>query len=129
MPYLCRLLTSLVLSFFQHSLSLPFMKFALMLFSSVLLLNAGCGADNVSPTPPDETSAPPAVLDLSRDHLPDEMDDGEIGEDAALLPDLLGNESDAGKVKLSGGVITDKEAATLMDKIEGAEVKLEVKTP
>ena len=113
------------------------MKPAFILLGGLLFLSSGCDStvsqreatDAPAPAPIETPTGAPTTLDLSREHMSDDIDEVELAEDEALLPDLLGNENEEGKVKLSGGVITDKEAPTLMDRIDGAEVKLEVKTP
>ncbi len=100
-----------------------------IVFSMFLALGA-CDAARTGdePAPAAEPTAP-LNLDLSRDHMPVDDEVVEVGEEDNLLPDLVGNEAESGTVKLSGSVITNKEAPTLREKIDGAEVKLEVKTP
>lgn len=108
-----------------------------ILFGMLLALGACDSAptsqEAVTEAEPEALTAPPpeapVTLDLSREHLPVDDELVEVGEAENLLPDLVGNQAESGKVKLSGSVITDKEALTLRDKVDGAEVKLEVKTP
>ena len=96
-----------------------------ILFSMVMLL-AACGQDRDAQSVAPE-AAPDTPLDLSREHIQDTTV-VDVGEDSALLPELMNEDDDDSRVKLSGGVITNKDAPTLREKIEGAEVKLEVKT-
>ncbi len=85
-------------------------------------------APDSAPQPP-----PPAPLDLSDEHLQGLLDESGDAGDALperdrLLPDYFAEEKDPRKVKVTGGVLTDEEAASLRDAIDGAEVKVEVRT-
>ena len=45
-----------------------------------------------------------------------------------LLPDMFGQQKKAGKVSVSGGILTDPDKDELLDSVNGAEVSLSVKT-
>ncbi len=87
-------------------------------------------------TPAADTNAVDAIpenatpLDLSRNHLSDgDAGTVELADDPELLPDLFSGENDDSRVSVSGNLITDETATALRDRLDGAEVKIEVKTP
>ena len=118
--------------------------FVITLFASGVLLGvlAGCGdaqpppsePDLVLPTPvpPREPAEPtePTELNLSLDLIHDIVSetDGEELVDPQILPQLVDQEALAKRVKLKGKVLTDKEALDMKDRIEGVELKIEIKT-
>ena len=83
--------------------------------------------DNTATDAVPENATP---LDLSRSHLPG-GDSGtvELADDQELLPDFFNGEGDDNRVNVSGSLITDEAGTTLRDRVDGAEVKIEVKTP
>ncbi len=72
-------------------------------------------------------------LNLSRDgvnRVLDEMGDEALELDAQrILPDMFDAETDREKMKISGSVLTDEEARTLLDRVDGVELKIELTTP
>ncbi len=92
----------------------------------------------VAPAPqaPVDAAPPPAPpLDLSRDAIRQTADEfadsaeATVGDAPDVLPDLFeGDGSDADKVKVSGSVLTDEEATTLRDRVDGVELKVKVPT-
>jgi hypothetical protein len=53
---------------------------------------------------------------------------GETAYQKDLLPELFGQDKKAGKVAVSGGLLTDPYEEELLDSVNGAEVSLSVKT-
>jgi hypothetical protein len=72
-------------------------------------------------------------LDLSRggvERVLEAMDDVELGLDKdRILPELFDAEAEQEKMRLSGGVLTNKEAESLRDRIDGVELKIELTRP
>ena len=85
---------------------------------------ADAGAPAIDAAPANATP-----LDLSRNHLPG-GDPGtvELADERELLPDLFTEDGEERRVSISGNVITDDTATTLRDRVDGAEVTVEVKT-
>ena len=88
-----------------------------------------CQPDTAGTPPPEPPPQAATPLDLSRDYLEDRNPGTEeLAEEAELLPDLFAEDSKEARVRVSGSVITDEQANTLQDRLDGAEVKIEVKT-
>ncbi len=62
-----------------------------------------------------------AIVDQDRDTSVD------LQEEAALLPDMFG-EKEAKRVRMSGKMLTDEEAESLDEQLDGVELKLEMQT-
>ncbi|MEM7079631.1 MAG: hypothetical protein AAF513_13495 [Pseudomonadota bacterium] len=109
------------------------MKIPYLLLTAMLII-CGCTPSPQGDQAPVETAAEDSgetqvELNLSRELLQDtELDDADIAEDPALLDDMFEAERDEKRVKLSGSVLTDEEASELTERVEGAEVKVEIKT-
>lgn len=100
---------------------------------------AGCdrptqpSSEQPRPLPPAEQSEPaappPAALDLSRQHISDIASEQEqaLTEPPPLLPDLFDAKRNPG-VKVDGRLITDDTAKDLNDKVDGAELTIEIPT-
>ena len=76
-----------------------------------------------------EPAAPPAALDLSREHISElvsEPNDALIEPEPAL-PNMF-DTPDQPRVQLDGRLITDKASQDLIDKVDGAEVTIEIPT-
>jgi hypothetical protein len=100
----------------------------------------------------DETEKPPAVekslspvehipisatpvtskpLDLSRENIEAivaESIDEPLKKATSAMPDLFSENEQDKKLSVSGRVLTSDEAVSLIDSVEGAEIKLELKT-
>ncbi len=114
----------------------------LMIAAAALLL-AACGpADEPTGAPPsggpaseaieqthtngEGLSEPAPPLDLSRDHLQSLNDeDPQPGELQPTLPELFDDTPTRG-VRLEPGLITNKEAKTLRESVDGVELKLQI---
>ncbi len=70
-----------------------------------------------------------APLDLSREHLQALTDaQPEPGELPPALPQMFDDTPERG-VRLEPALITNKEASTLQDTIDGVELKIEIERP
>ena len=88
-------------------------------------------ADVLSNTKRQESSS--QRLDLSRsgvEQVLEGMGDVALSPDNdRLLPELFDAEPEQKKTRLSGGVLTNKEAESLRDRIDGVELKIELTRP
>ncbi len=74
-------------------------------------------------------SAPTPPLNLSREHLNTLTDEQpEPGELLPVLPELFDDTPQRG-VRLEPGLITNKEAKSLRDTVDGVELKLQIDRP
>ena len=82
-----------------------------------------------APSEVEQSSEPNQTLDLSRQILqPIADEDQALGAAEPVLPNMFEDAEDAPRVKVKGSLITDDEALELRDRIDGAQVKVEVKT-
>lgn len=75
--------------------------------------------------------APPPELDLSREHIETivaETDDNQITEANYALPDLFSQGQRDKRLSVNGRLLTKDEADSMLDTLDGAEIKLEIKT-
>ena len=82
-------------------------------------------------TPTVTTTAPPPNLDLSREHIETivaEQDDHPVTETNSGLPDLFSQAERDKKLSVNGRLLTTDEADSMLDTVEGAEIKFEIKT-
>ena len=105
-------------------LSLPFVA---------VLMIGGC-EQSPATAPTDAAATPPAAaeplkpeLNLSREALADDAE-VEVGEAPTVLPDLFDEGKDKPKLRTKGRVLTDKEAETLEDSVQGVELSVEFDT-
>jgi len=77
------------------------------------------------------TTAPPPNLDLSREHIETivaEQDDHPVTETNSGLPDLFSQAERDKTMSVNGRLLTKDEADSMLDTVEGAEIKFEIKT-
>ena len=102
-----------------------------MILGASALLFGGCSPSSA----PGETAADASVsteetpsLNLSTDLIGDALtEEGEVGEAESVLPDMFDDREEA-KTKISGKVLTNEEAQTLQDSVDGVQLELEVPT-
>ena len=91
------------------------------------------GDTKLAPTPAIQvTEAPETTTELN---LSLDLVNGIVNEtagdellDPQLMPNLVGQGEEAGRVNVNGKLLTDKEAIDMQDKIEGVEFKIEILT-
>lgn len=94
------------------------------------LVLAACGGADSSANAVDEAPQP---IDLSPERRAAVLEqhhvaqDEEIPEAQTALPDLFEQDRDP-NMRVSGKVLTDEEAQTLQETVDGVELKLELKT-
>lgn len=80
-----------------------------------------------------EQDAPSAQLDLSpeaRQQVLQELDAGGqvVGDEPNQLPDMFDSPEEERRVRMSSKLLTKEEAATLQERVDGVEFKVEVRT-
>jgi hypothetical protein len=86
--------------------------------------------EGVSPDAVQEDESQQPALNLS--YQPDTDDEHMNGEGLPAqnrLPDMFEQDKAGRKIKVSGGVMRDKENEELIDSIQGAELKFQISTP
>ena len=97
------------------------------------LIAGGCSRPTTTstsePEPAAEPTAPPTALDLSREHISElDSEPGDaLTEPEPVLPNMF-DTPDQPRVQLDGRLITDKASQDLIDKVDGAEVTIEIPT-
>lgn len=102
---------------------------------AVVLVLAACERSSAPPQGSAPAQQQPAVeqqqgateLNLSREALADDVEVN-VGDAPTVLPDLFDGSKDKPKVRTKGRVLTDKEAQTLEDSVQGVELSVEFDT-
>ena len=105
------------------------MRFLSITVIAATLAFSGCGevSRDTSSTVDEALSEENPTLDLSRDML-DEPGSADLEDPDQVLPDLFEDQGEEGRVRVSGKVLTKEEAESLQSSVDGAEVRLELKT-